>query len=66
MVKEDDLVGDKAEADLCRVGELADTLVLVGEVFNNEGEAGPSSVLALLLPTRLLRAPLKVLILENI
>jgi len=45
------------------VGELADTLDLVGEVFNNEGDAGPSSVLALLLPTRLLRAPLKVLIL---
>ena len=66
MVKEDDLVGDKAEADPWRVGELVDTLDLVGEVFNNEGEAGPSSVLALLLPTRLLRAPLKVLILENI
>ena len=48
------------------MGELVDTLDLVGEVFNNEGEAGSSSVLALLLPTRLLRAPLKVLILENI
>ena len=48
------------------MGELADTLDLVGEVFNNEGDAGSSSVLVLLLPTRLLRAPVKVLILENI
>ena len=46
--------------------ELVETLDLVGEVFNNEGEAGASSVLALLLPIRLLRAPLKVLILESI
>ena len=48
------------------MGELVDTVDLVGEVFNNEGDAGASSVLALLLPIRLLRAPLNVLILENI
>ena len=48
------------------MGELLETLDLVGEVFNNEGDAGASSVLALLLPIRLLRAPLNVLILENI
>ena len=37
----------------------------VGEVFNKEGDPGPSSVLADLLPTLLRLVPLKVLILKS-
>ena len=38
----------------------------VGEVFNKEGDPGPSSVLTDLLPTLLRLVPLKVLILKSI
>ena len=37
----------------------------VGEVFNKEGDPGPSSVLALLLPALLRLVPVNVLILKN-
>ena len=42
-----------------------DVLARVGEVFNKEGDPGPSSVLADLLPTLLRLLPLNVLILKK-
>ena len=67
------LTGEPAWRGFSLVGEttcesalVGDVFERVGEVFNKEGDPGPSSVLADLLPTLLCLLPLKVLILKRI
>ena len=66
------MTGEPAWRGLSLVGDTAwesalvgDVFKRVGDVFNKEGDPGPSSVLADLLPTLLCLLPLKVLILER-